>query len=393
MFRKIFDGQGTIMGPAIKTAKSARRVCLLLLLFVSGSAWAIQPYNLPRGVTDVSQDIFDLHMFAFWICVAIGVLVFGIMLWSIIFHRKSTGIKPAKFSHSTTFEIIWTVIPIIILVVLMVPASFKLIEMYDVGEPEIDIKVTGYQWRWHYEYLGENVEFFSNLKTPQEQIDNTQAKTANYLLEVDEELVVPIGTRVRFLFTAADVLHSWWVPELSVKRDAIPGFINEAWAVVNEKGTYRGQCTELCGTNHGFMPIVVRAVDEQEYNDWLGARKQAGAAEEALAERTEWSAEELIERGSQVYAINCVACHQAQGQGIPPAFPALDGSPVVTGDIEAQIDIVLNGRPGTTMAAYGGLLSDNDIAAVITYTRNAWGNKGNVQKNVVLPADVANSRK
>ena len=393
MFRKIFDGQGTIMGPAIKTAKSARRVCLLLLLFVSGSAWAIQPYNLPRGVTDVSQDIFDLHMFAFWICVAIGVLVFGIMLWSIIFHRKSTGIKPAKFTHSTTFEIIWTVIPIIILVVLMVPASFKLIEMYDVGEPEIDIKVTGYQWRWHYEYLGENVEFFSNLKTPQEQIDNTQAKTANYLLEVDEELVVPIGTRVRFLFTAADVLHSWWVPELSVKRDAIPGFINEAWAVVNEKGTYRGQCTELCGTNHGFMPIVVRAVDEQEYNDWLGERKQAGAAEEALAERTEWSAEELIERGSQVYAINCVACHQAQGQGIPPAFPALDGSPMVTGDIEAQIDIVLNGRPGTTMAAYGGLLSDNDIAAVITYTRNAWGNKGNVQKNVVLPADVANSRK
>ena len=393
MFRKIFDGQGTIMGSAIKTAKSARRVCLLLLLFVSGSAWAIQPYNLPRGVTDVSQDIFDLHMFAFWICVAIGVLVFGIMLWSIIFHRKSTGIKPAKFSHSTTFEIIWTVIPIIILVVLMVPASFKLIEMYDVGEPEIDIKVTGYQWRWHYEYLGENVEFFSNLKTPQEQIDNTQAKTANYLLEVDEELVVPIGTRVRFLFTAADVLHSWWVPELSVKRDAIPGFINEAWAVVNEKGTYRGQCTELCGTNHGFMPIVVRAVDEQEYNDWLGERKQVGAAEEALAERTEWSAEELIERGSQVYAINCVACHQAQGQGIPPAFPALDGSPVVTGDIEAQIDIVLNGRPGTTMAAYGGLLSDNDIAAVITYTRNAWGNKGNVQKSLVLPTDVANSRK
>lgn len=365
----------------------------LLLLFTAGNVSAIQPYNLPRGVTDVSQDIFDLHMLTFWVCVVIGIVVFGIMFWSLIFHRKSSGNKPAKFSHSTKFEVIWTVIPAIILVALMVPASLRLIDMHHIGEPEIDIKVTGYQWRWHYEYLGENVDFFSNLKTSQEQINNLEAKNENYLLDVDEEMVIPVDTRVRFLFTAADVLHAWWVPELSVKKDAIPGYINEAWTEIKEEGVYRGQCAELCGTNHGFMPIVVRAVAKEKYQDWLASRKKAVAEEEALAGKTDWSIEKLMERGSQVYTANCIACHQSSGQGIPPTFPALDGSSVVLGPAAAQINIMLNGVSGTTMSAFGALLSDNDIAAVITYTRNAWGNKGKSQSDLVSPQDVAAERK
>lgn len=374
----------------------------MLLAFASlpaiSQAVAIQPYNLPVGVTEVSRELFGLHMFSFWICVVIGFVVFGIMLWSIVFHRKSAGYKAAKFSHSTKLEIIWTVIPIIILVVLMVPAAQSLIRVYDTTESKVDIKVTGYQWRWHYEYLGENVEFFSSTTTPGAQIGNpeegsTEPKGENYLLEVDNEIVVPINTKVRFLLTAADVLHAWWVPDLGVKKDAVPGFINEAWANIDTEGVYRGQCAELCGTGHAFMPIVVRAVSQAEYEAWLDEIR-AGAEEEAkLAEKTDWSAEELIERGATVYATNCIACHQTNGKGLPPTFPALNGSPVVLGPMAAQIDVILNGRSGTTMQAFGGLLSDADIAALITYTRNAWSNQGKGSAPIVYPQDVAAARK
>ncbi len=372
---------------------NARHVTIAIASFVLGLpslAFAVQPYNLPRGVTDLSQEIFDLHMFGFWISLAIGVFVFGLMLWSIVFHRKGVRPTAAKFSHSLKFEILWTVVPIIILVVLMVPAAQTLTKAYDTSNAEIDIKITGYQWRWQYEYLDENVKFFSNLNTPEEQISNEQEKPPEYLLEVDEELVVPVGAKVRFLITSADVLHAWWVPDLGVKKDAIPGYINEAWTSINEEGVYRGQCAELCGTRHGFMPVVVRAVSRPEYDVWLAERKEEAEVEAAVAEKTDWTPEELLARGKQVYAINCVACHQASGKGVPPAFPALLGNSVVLGPKAAQIDVLLNGRSGTTMAAFGGLLSDADIAAVITHTRNAWGNQG--QDQVVLPQDVAAQR-
>lgn len=366
------------------------KLTMALVVFIPTAVFAVQPYNLPKGVTEISRDIFDLHMFGFWISLAIGVFVFAIMLWSIIFHRNSVNPNPAKFSHSTTMEIIWTVIPIIILVVLMVPATQVLIRAYDSSNAEIDIKVTGYQWRWQYEYLGERVEFFSNLKTPEEQISGQEEKTPEYLLEVDEEIVIPINTKVRFLLTSADVLHAWWVPDLGVKKDAIPGFINEVWAIVEEEGVYRGQCAELCGTRHAFMPIVVRAVARPEYDAWLAERKQGAAEEEALALKTDWTPEELLERGKKVYTANCIACHQTSGKGLPPAFPALIGSSIVLGPKEAQIDILLNGVSGTTMQAFGALLSDADIAAVISYTRNSWGNQG--QDLIVYPQDVAAQR-
>ena len=372
--------------------KRISQIICLASLALSGGVFALQPYNMPRGVTDISQSVYGLHMFAFWVCVGIGVVVFGVMLWSIYFHRKSRNYKPATFYHSTKLEIVWTVIPIIILVVLATPGTKVLIDMYDVGEPELDVKITGYQWKWRYEYMDKNVDYFSNLQTPRDQIINKEAKGETYLLEVDEPLVLPVNTRVRFLVTAADVLHSWWVPELSVKKDAIPGFINEAWTVIKEEGVYRGQCTELCGADHAFMPVVVRAVDQQTFDNWLAERQQESEQAEALAAKTDWTKEELMERGEQVYAINCASCHQLTGKGVPPTFPALDGSAVVLGPLDEQVNILLNGRQGTAMAAFGRILNDNDIAAVITYTRNVWGNKDQSSPDTLLPQEVSAQR-
>ncbi len=329
--------------------------------------------NMTRGVTDVSQSVYDLHMTIFWICVAIGIVVFGVMFYSIIKHRKSKGAVAAKFHESTVVEIVWTIIPVIILVAMAWPATTTLIEMYDTSESEVDIKITGYQWKWRYEYLGTGVDFFSNMSTPKEEIYNTAVKNENYLLEVDNEVVVPINRKIRFLITANDVIHSWWVPEFAVKKDAIPGFINESWTRINEPGIYRGQCTELCGKDHGFMPVVLRAVEEKEYEEWILAKQEQARAEAELAKLT-FTLEEQMERGLAVYTTNCAACHQANGAGIPPSFPALKGSAIAIGDIEKHIDIVVNGVPGTAMQAYGNQLSDVDMAAVITYERNAWQN-------------------
>src|SRR5690606_3611769 len=264
------------------------------------------------------------------------------------------------------------------------PATQTLIHIYDPSESDVDIQVTGYQWKWHYKYLGEDVEFFSNLTTPREQINNLSPKGEHYLLEVDEPMVIPTGAKVRFLITAADVIHSWWVPALAVKKDAIPGFINESWTRVEEPGIYRGQCTELCGKDHGFMPVVVDVRSPEDYAVWLAEKKEEAAK---LAELTskEWTLEELSERGEQVYRTACVACHQATGEGMPPTFPALKGSPLVTQDREGHINIVVNGKPGTSMAAFGKQLSEVDLAAVITYERNAWGNDTG---EMVTPKDV-----
>ena len=230
---------------------------------------AAQPMNMPVGVTDISKNVFSLHMIAFWLCVAIAVIVFAAMFYSILAHRKSRGVEPATFHESTTVEAIWTIIPFIILVGLAVPATKTLIDMEDTGNYDLTVKVTGYQWLWHYEYVDQGIDFYSVLSTPRSQINNQEQKNENYLLEVDKELVLPVGKKVRFLITSNDVIHAWWVPQLAVKKDAVPGFINEAWTKINQPGIYRGQCAELCGRDHGFMPVVVRAVPQQEFDQWL----------------------------------------------------------------------------------------------------------------------------
>ncbi|MHC8303560.1 cytochrome c oxidase subunit II [Pseudomonas sp. PB3P13] len=356
----------------------------LLLWSVFSPAHAAWTVNMAPGATEISHAVFDLHMIIFWICVVIGIIVFGAMFWSMILHRRSTGQVAAKFHENTTVEVLWTIVPLLILVVMAVPATATLIKMYDSSEPDIDIQVTGYQWKWHYKYLGQDVEFFSNLTTPADQIHNKEAKGEHYLLEVDKPLVLPIGAKVRFLVTSADVIHSWWVPAFAVKRDAIPGFVNEAWTRVDKPGIYRGQCAELCGKDHGFMPIVVEVKEQAEYEKWLGERKTEAAQLKELTSK-EWTLEELKERGAKVYQTTCVACHQAEGQGLPPMFPALKGSKIATGPIKDHLNIVFHGKPGTSMAAFGKQLSEVDIAAVVTYERNAWGNN---KGDMLTPKEV-----
>ncbi|MWV14886.1 cytochrome c oxidase subunit II [Pseudomonas sp. L-22-4S-12] len=361
------------------------RVWMGLLLWLAfGSAQAEWAVNMLPGATEVSRSVFDLHMIIFWICVVIGVVVFGAMFWSMIIHRRSTGQVAAHFHESTTVEILWTVVPFAILVVMAVPATKTLIDIYDTSESELDIQITGYQWKWHYKYLGQDVEFFSNLATPAAQINNQAEKGEHYLLEVDQPLVVPVGTKVRFLITAADVIHSWWVPALAVKKDAIPGFVNESWTRIDNPGVYRGQCTELCGKDHGFMPVVVEAKSKEDFALWLAERKAEAAKVKELTSK-EWTRDELYARGEKAYQTNCAACHQPTGEGLPPMFPALKGSKIATGPVAGHLGIVVNGKPGTSMAAFGKQLSEVDIAAIITYERNAWGN---AVGDMVTPKDV-----
>ena len=361
-------------------------ITLLVSLLASPVLWAEWAINMPKGVTDLSQSIYGLHMSIFWITVVIGIVVFSVMFWSVIFHRKSRGAKASEFHESTLVEIIWTTIPFIILIVMAIPATKTLIEVYDADNAEIDIKITGYQWKWQYEYLGEDVSFFSNLSTPREEILNQRTKTENYLLQVDEPLVVPVGTKIRFLITAADVIHAWWVPELAVKKDAIPGFINESWTNINEPGIYRGQCAELCGKDHGFMPIVVDARPMDEYRAWL-AEKRAEAAKVRELTQKDWTMAELMVKGEEVYNKVCAACHQPNGEGLPPMFPALKNSPVAIerDQITKHIDVVVNGVKGSAMQAFKDQLSEVDIAAVITYERNAWGNDTG---ELITPKDI-----
>jgi len=356
----------------------------LLLWLIFGQAHAAWTVNMAPGATETSSAIFDLHMTIFWICVVIGVVVFAAMFWSIIVHRRSTGQQAAHFHENTKVEIMWTIVPLLILVVMAIPATKTLIKMYDSSESDIDIQITGYQWKWHYKYLGQDVEFFSNLTTTTNQIHNRDEKGEHYLLEVDEPLVLPVGQKVRFLVTGADVIHSWWVPAFAVKRDAIPGFVNEAWTRIEKPGIYRGQCTELCGKDHGFMPIVVEAKSKADYDTWLATRKEESAKLKELTSK-DWTLEELVARGDKVYHTTCVACHQAEGQGMPPLFPALKGSKIATGPKEDHLNIVFNGKAGTAMAAFGKQLSEVDIAAVVTYERHAWGNNTN---DMVTPKDV-----
>ncbi|MFS1523724.1 cytochrome c oxidase subunit II [Microbulbifer sp. 2304DJ12-6] len=343
--------------------------------------------NMPRGVTEVAQSTYELHMLIFWICVAIGVLVFAVMFYSMWRHRKSKGYQAAQFHESTAVELVWTIIPTVILILMAIPATQTLYDIYDTEDADLEIRITGYQWKWRYDYLGSEVSFFSNLSTPRAQIDNQLPKGANYLLEVDEPLVVPIQKKIRFLVTANDVIHAWWVPDLAVKRDAIPGFITEAWTRIEEPGIYRGQCAELCGKDHGFMPIVVKAVPEEEYTAWLDSRAATAAKTRELTEKT-FTFEDLFTRGEAVYNRACAACHQPNGQGVPGVFPAIAGSKIATGPLDGHLDIVINGsKTNPAMQAFGEQLSEVDLAAVITYQRNAFGND---MGDTIQPIDILN---
>ncbi len=347
-------------------------------------------YNLQPPQSIIAREIYDLHSLIMWIILGIFIVVFGAMAYAIVKHRKSVGHKAEQFHENTTVEIIWTIIPFFILIGMAYPATKTVIAMKDTSSPDITIKATGYQWKWGYDYLQEGISFYSSLATPRDQIEGSAPKGEHYLLEVDNPVVVPIGKKVRIITTANDVIHSWWVPALGIKQDAIPGFVRDTWFKVDTPGTYRGQCAELCGKDHGFMPIVVEAVTPEKYAAWVKEHKQEVAkAAAAEAPGKQWTLDELKSRGEKVYATHCVACHQASGMGMPPTFPPLNGSKVATGPKEAHISTVLNGRPGTAMASFKQL-SDVEIAALITYERNAWNNKTG---DMVSPDEVKALRK
>ncbi len=374
-------------------------------LVLASTAMATQ-LDMTPGVTEISQEVFKLHRFMLGICVIIGVGVFGMMFYSILHHRKSKGVKPADFHESTLVEVIWTVIPFIILIVMAVPATKVLIAMDDTGEADLTVRVTGSQWKWHYEYLtyGDTKDvglgFLSVLSTPREQYER-QGKGfsnvpdfkahPNYLVEVDKPLVIPTGKKVRFLVTSDDVIHAWWVPDFALKRDAIPGFINEIWTKVpvGKEGVYRGRCAELCGKDHAFMPIVVEAKSQADFDAWLkDAKVKAEEEAKAAASSVDYKFADLAEAsklGEEVYNARCAACHQVTGEGLPPMFPALKGSKIAAAkdQLPAQINILNNGK--NAMPAWKGVLTAKEIAAVITYTRNAWGNDTG---DLVQPSDV-----
>lgn len=362
-----------------------RKVIILAALMTGPERSALaNGWNMPVGVTEISRNVHGLHMTIFWICVVIGVVVFSVMFYSLFRYRRSKGAQAAHFHEHTTIEVFWTAIPLLILVAMAIPATATLKKMYDASEAELDVMVTGHQWRWHYDYLDEGVTFFSNLATPRDQIEGDAVKNENYLLEVDQPLVLPVDRKVRLLMTSSDVIHSWWVPGLAVKKDAIPGFVNETWTRIDEPGIYRGQCAELCGKDHAFMPVVVHAMQGEEFDAWLADRKQEAEAAASGIDR-EWALDELMARGEQVYASICASCHQAEGEGMPPTFPALAGNQALLDDMEKHIDTVVNGVSGTPMPAFSGTLNPVDIAAVITYERNAWGNDSG---EAVQPSEI-----
>ena len=364
-----------------------KRLSLLILLLAAPAIKADWfALNMTRGITDISNEVFELHMLIFWICVAIGALVFAVMFYSMWAHTKKKNPVPATFHENHKLEIAWTIIPFLILIAMAVPASKTLVKIYDDEAGDVNIQVTGYQWKWQYKYLEDDVSFFSNLSTDPDEIYNLVPKGENYLQEVDEMVVIPAGKKVRFLITANDVIHSWWVPAFAIKQDAIPGFVNTAWTVVDTPGIYRGKCTELCGKNHGFMPIVVKVVEQEEYDLWVDNKRQEAIK---LAELTtkDWSAEELIERGQGVYEKNCVSCHMAEGQGISGIFPALAGSEIALYDKDRHIEILMEGVQGAAMNSFD-YLSEVELAAVITYSRQAWGNAEKGDGEIVVPKDI-----
>lgn len=376
--------------------KSSLQKLFLVLFFTPLSAMADWALNMREGATPISQEIYNLHMVTLWVVTIIGILVFGVMFWSIFHHRKSKGAKAAKFSHSTTVEIIWTIIPTVIIISLAIPATKLLIKMDDTSEAAITIKATGSQWKWKYDYLdgvGEGLTFYSNLDKDSKEVSQRDSgldpmESENYLLDVDEPIVLPVNTKIRILTTAQDVIHAWWLPDLGWKRDAIPGFINDNWAVIEKPGTYRGQCAEICGAGHGYMPIVVKAVSMDEYTEWVEDKKLAIAVAKNTSDIV-LNMEELMTKGEAGYKAQCLVCHQANGEGIKGAFPALVKSPISTGK-ERRLEHIHQIIYGKNLMPALGHLSDVDIAAITTYERNAWGNNTG---DIVQAKEVAEARK
>ncbi len=368
---------------------AARALLATFAAGAAGSAMAVQSrFNLAPPKTPIAEQVYDLHTMMLVICTVIFVAVFSVMFYSIWKHRKSKGAVAAHWHENTMVEIIWTVIPFLIVIIMALPATRTVVAMKDTSNADLTIKVTGYQWKWGYDYLrgeGEGISFLSQLATPAAQIDGREAKSPTYLLEVDNPLVVPVNRKVRVITTASDVIHAWWVPAFAVKQDAIPGFARDTWFKAEQTGTFRGQCAELCGKDHAFMPIVVQVVSAEDYAKWVAGRKQQMAALADDPNKT-WTQAELVARGEKVYQANCQACHQANGQGVQGAFPALAGSKVIAAGKGDQITLMLNGK--NAMPSWKAL-SDVELAAVATYTRNSWGNgAGEVQ-----PADFKAARK
>jgi cytochrome c oxidase subunit II len=380
-------------------ARWLRRAAIAALLAVPAAALAVPPWYFHTPATPVAREIITLHDLIFWICVAIFVGVFGTMFYSLYRHRKSVGHQAVQFHENTAVEVIWTIIPFLILLFMAWPATKTILAAHDTAASDMTIKVTGYQWKWNYDYVQEGFGYYSTLATPLDQIEGRAPKDEHYLLEVDNPLVVPVGAKVRVLVTANDVIHSWWVPAFGVKQDAIPGFVRDTWFRADKVGIYRGQCAELCGKEHGFMPVVVEVKSKDDYAKWVAEQKQKlGAA--AQNPNKVWDEKELVAHGEQVFNANCAACHQAGGTGNAAiGAPALVGDKVVLGPAQHQIDVVLNGQTDGVVqkAPTGGKmpswsqLSDVDIASVITYTRNSWGNKAG--ENVVQPSAVKAERK
>lgn len=370
---------------ALSCRHPAQRFALVALLGLSPSAGAEYALNLAAPASEIARRIYDLHTMVLWVCFGIFLVVFLPMFYAIWRHRKSRGHQAHPFHDHRTLEMLWTAAPAIVLIGLAIPTTKVVMAMKDVGASDLSIKVTGRQWKWEYEYLGQDFRFISTLSTPQAQIDNQSAKDEHYLLEVDRPLVVPTGKKIRLVITSEDVIHAWWVPALGIKQDAVPGFIRDAWIKVDAPGVYRGQCAELCGVGHAFMPVVVDARTPEQFAAWLAEQKQQQAAASQLATQT-LALGELVSRGEKVFAANCAACHQPDGKGIPGTFPALDGSPLVNGPKAEHLARVFNGKPGTAMQAFGQQLSDLEIAAVVSYERNSWHNKTG---DAVQPAEVA----
>lgn len=358
---------------------------LLALSLASPIALAMPQMNLTQGVTPTSHDIFNLHMTVIWVCIVIGFIVFVPMFYSIIFHRKSLGVQPAQFHEHLWLEITWTLIPFVIITGLAIPGTMVLRRINIPEKPYVTIKITGYQWKWKYEYLNEGISFFSNISTPFEQQNGKAPKGIHYLREVDKPLVLPIHKNILFLITSNDVIHAWWVPDFGVKRDAVPGFITENWTFINRPGTYRGQCAELCGLNHALMPIVVNAVSESDYKKWLFIQKGGTLPPPTTEIKQETTTtvqtvpvkltkDELMKKGEQLYSTTCAACHKPDGTGMPPVYPSLKGSAIAKGPLDAHLHIVLFGKPGTAMQSFKDQFSDEELAALVTYERNAWEN-------------------
>jgi cytochrome c oxidase subunit 2 len=368
---------------------------------MAGASWAVSDMpggpgvnqlNLTPGVTRIAADQWWIHNFLLVVCLAIFVVVFGVMFYSLWAHRKSRGAKSADFHESTAVEIAWTIVPFIIVIGLAIPATRMVVEQKDTSQADLTIKATGYQWKWGYEYLkgeGAGISMLSTLSTPRAQINGKEPKSETYLMEVDNALVVPVGQKIRMVVTANDVIHAWMVPAFGVKQDAIPGFVRDTWFRAEKVGTFRGNCAELCGKDHAFMPIVVEVKSQEDYKVWADGKKKEMLAR-ADDPTKEWQVADLNDRGAKVYAANCVACHQATGKGVAGAFPALEGSKLVLGKQEDQIALLLNGKQGTSMASFKQL-SDVELAAVATYTRNAWGNKP--EDTIVQPRDFTAARK